>query len=597
MITFLLLPSQAVADALLDTGNISYAKRRGSDAKHGTKEHDLGARERAHPPRQATLKSEYRKPNPPEQSPAMESTTLYFVSGHVDQLRKLVSSKDDYCVFSTNSDLVVDGYLIQRITDEVAHWSSRPGGHQADWFVLSADGMDIDSRRFAAAYFEHEPTLCPDRGRHPIAAAFGSLLVVNVPALRKLGLERHASGSALELINTAMVAAYRTSIPSYFSARLFPAFSGRPRFPGKSIDELLTSRRYQLAFPEAAAAAHDPGEQTNKTELYRAVIEECMAAHQVRKKASFVVRTLFKRNHMLRRLLVSIDYIRRSAAIAVEIVLATDVDGASADGFIGEMAADFVGMEFTRADGNAFPGFSRVRNLRAGIHAATGDLVCIIDDDDYFTPAAVEIFLEAASQDQACLYIMDTQIVNEKWSTNSVKVQKEIVGYGTRYKAQEWPVLFRGVNSVPLCGVVHPREFIQSALNEYGFRHDLSEDFFLHLLLLSHPRRPQIRIFDRVVYAYQSHRVADDNVSNVVDRRGWCLDTCNGLFDVLFGEDRSFEVISRLEADLTHLRDGRPVDVERLLAENDRLRAALVSACEQVALVLSTPINDPLGEP
>jgi hypothetical protein len=104
----------------------------------------------------------------------------------------------------------------------------------------------------------------------------------------------------------------------------------------------------------------------------------------------------------------------------------------------------------------------------------------------------------------------------------------------------------RGSNSIPLCGVIHPGWFVREVTQEYVYRFDLSEDFIFHLLCFSHPKRPPIKTVAQIC-AYQSHRVADDNVSNVQDRTKWVVDTGNGLYQLLFEHGRTFDVISLAE--------------------------------------------------
>jgi hypothetical protein len=153
--------------------------------------------------------------------------------------------------------------------------------------------------------------------------------------------------------------------------------------------------------------------------------------------------------------------------------------------------------------------------------------------------------------DFEALLLLDAQIVNERWTQTESGYQRDILSYGQLYKATDWRLTLNGTNALPLSSIVYPGDFARRVASEYEFHHDLSEDFIFHLHVLSHPLRPSIFITDGVSI-HQSHRVGtdSDNVSTVTDRSKWCLDTGNGLYDLLLGQGRQFDDTSLLGAGL-----------------------------------------------
>jgi hypothetical protein len=305
------------------------------------------------------------------------------------------------------------------------------------------------------------------------------------------------------------------------------------------------------------------------------------AVLQAKHSFSFVIRTLLSRSHLLQRCLISIEYLRSSLGIPVEIVLASDVNEAAIDAAVHDLMDKFPKLTFTIArSGESGGGYSRVRNLIAGLKASAGTRVCIIDDDDYYTPEAVSAFAQACEFGTDRLIIFDTQIILEKWISAGVKPHKEIVGYRQRFEARDWTTTLRGSNSIPLCGLIHPGWFVRQVAHEYTYDFDLSEDFVFHLMCFSHPRRPPIHVVGDLC-AYQSHRDADDNVSNAEDRTGWVVDTGNGLYQLLFERGRTFDAISGAEVSVGEVsaRDR----IAFLEAELTRSNRSLVRATELLA--------------
>jgi hypothetical protein len=505
-------------------------------------------------------------------------TSFITCSSTMELMRAIAATQHDYLAFSPRPGLIFDGYLVQRIEKELAAFESLG----VPWFCLSADGMAVDGAQYTAAYFNHEPSVVPDRGRRLIVQSAGTIYVVNAAAFRALGLQKIAGADLVSFMNNLIIIAYGRGFGSFFTSRLYPCMAESRGLSYVDLEEQLISPDPCTLLPQADAdELFPPG--VSRPQLVGAWVETVSSALSVKHHFSFVIRTLFRRPHLLRRCLISIDYIRRSLDLPVEIVLASDVDGAEIESALHELSADFPHMTFATADGRRGNGCSRVRNLVAGLEKTTGTRICIIDDDDYYTPEAVGCFAKACEFGVDQLVIFDTQVVVEKWISAGVKHHKEILSYGTLYDAKSWTRTLQGMNSIPLCGIIHPGWFIRDVAQQYVYNFDLSEDFVFHLACLSHQKRPPVRVVESVG-AHQSHRHDGDNVSTAADRTNWILDTGNGLYQFLCLEGRSLDAISAgaVNADEVGARDK----IRSLEAELAQSRQASAQATEALARMI-----------
>ena len=470
-------------------------------------------------------------------------TSIRTVASVPDLLRAMSTAQEDYLVFSGRPGLIWDRHLLQRVARELAAVEDI----DMPWFCLCAEGQDLDGKNYAAAFFNNEPTLSPDRGRKLIVQTAGTLYVVKTATMRALGPAAMITSDLVAFMNTLIVVAYGRGFASVFTSGLFPCLAEHRSLSYIDLDQQLANiHLIRLLAPADVTGFFPPG--VSNRALVAAWIQGVASSLQAKHSFSFVIRTLFRRTQMLRRCLISIEYVRISLGIPVEIVIATDADNVEISASVNELRKDFPNLKFVLASGdsaNQYP-YSRVRNLIAGLKATTGERVCIIDDDDYYAPQAVSSFNQACEFGADDLVIFGTQIVYESWIAAKVKHHVRITGYGTRYDAKAWANTLRGSNSIPLCGLIHPGWFARQVAQEYVYDFDLSEDFAFHLRCFAHPKRPLIRVIDDVC-AYQSHRANDDNVSNVEDRASWVVDTGNGLFQLLFEENRTFDGVSQIQ--------------------------------------------------
>ncbi len=497
------------------------------------------------------------------------TTVLRSFASAPQLLRSLSIATEDYFVVSGRPGVVWDSTLLARVEREIDAVEALG----VPWFCLTADGQNLDEDTFFAAHFDYEPTLTPNRGRLIIVQTVATLVVVKASSYRALGLRRAVRNDIASYINDLIILAYGRKFASYFTSYLFPCVAEHRGLVYSPLnDRLVALNVASYLEPQDAETFFPP--HIRRDHLFHDWLEEVQARERTDYQFSFVVRTLFKRKYLLERCLISIEYLRSSLGFEAEIVLATDLHTDEFEEFFAKLQSNFPKIRFIVADGRSEHGCSRVRNLIAGLKATTGDRVCIIDDDDYYTPQAVKFFKRASTFGIEEIIIFDTQIILEQWSHGGIKPHREILAYQQLFAAREWSTTLKGTNSIPLCGVIYPGGFVRQIIASYAFDFDYSEDFIFHIHCFTHPRRPAIRIEDGIG-AYQSHRDRDDNVSTTKDRRKWTTDTGNGLYQLLFEQGRTFDVMSSGTA--------RSVDFERLLAEATAAREGQEQATSRLA--------------
>lgn len=503
------------------------------------------------------------------------SSAVFTCDGMHEIRRKLVSGSAEYIVCSVRNGIVWDLPLINRVEHEISA-IERAG---INWLCLTADGVTLGGQHLAAAFFDREPTLVPDRGRRCVVQSAGTIYVINVKNFRKLGLKSLANDDFVKFMNHLIILGYSERMCTIYTDQLYPCFAEHRDLCYQDLDVTLASVNETVFHPRPQIDFHTE-HSADRTSLLRSWVEEAERALVTPHIISFVVRSIFKRPFMLRRCLISIDYLRRSIECPVEVVIATDVSETVYKSEIAKLSSEFPGLLFVVADGNSEPGYSRVRNLIAGIKATSGSRVCIIDDDDFYTTDAIAAFTVACKSPCEQLVLFDTQIVVEKWTLNGGKTERELLSYGGRYPAKDWMYTLRGSNSIPLCGVIHPGKFARQVAAEYDFKYDFSEDFIFHLMAFAHHKRPPVVLVE-TLGAFQSHRVGDDNVSTVEDRTPWVADVGNGIHQLLIERGYNFDAICGNEAFNGAI--GERESIELLSSELERTREALVQSTRMLA--------------
>jgi hypothetical protein len=285
------------------------------------------------------------------------ATSIRTLNSIPDLLRSIATAQEDYFVFSRRPGLIWDSQLVRRIEREILDLEALG----LPWFCLSADGIDNEGMQYSAAFFCYEPTLVPDRGRRLIVQSAGTMYVVKRSTLRALGLRRTVGSDLVSSLNHLITIAYGRGFGSFFTSGLYPCLAERRGLHYIGIDEQLASFNPAALLDPADAAELFPAVISPRT-LLAEWVETFSSALRVKHSFSFVIRTLFRRNHLLQRCLISIEYLRSSLGMQVEIVLASDANATLIDATVRDLSDKFPNFTFTVAHGDKGKGYSRVRN-------------------------------------------------------------------------------------------------------------------------------------------------------------------------------------------------------------------------------------------
>ncbi|MTE01752.1 glycosyltransferase [Paracoccus sp. YIM 132242] len=462
--------------------------------------------------------------------------------------------------------------------------------------VITGKGTDRWGNRFSAFYASAEPQLPFCRTPVPVTDSASDLFILARPLLERL-LARGALPPVESLAGWAVLEGYLEGCVSYHSPHLAAGIYGRhlPRQAEAHADILQDLIGKRVVRTSVAAldgtvtlgGVPERGQDTRDWHLNpRADLDRQMTSailpHCRRMSLSIVTRTQFSRPHLLRRLLASLSR-WRSDDLDLEVVLSTDIDRARAEAELAALRIDFPALTLVLAWNGARAERSRVRNLLGGIKAATQDYVAFVDDDDHVHFQALTILSTTRFLGTMPVVFMDTELRKEGWvQAGDGRWVLDSATAHHRYPAGGWRNMFGGVNQLPICAGILPRDWVVSQVGRFDFRHDYSEDFTLFLLLLQSADLPLILDVPRP-FCIVSIRSDGSNTVTEEDRSGWVKDISMFLHDLhivnsLHGEGRLQTVI---ECRTPRLADAPPVP---LPASNPLRRELAVARAENEAL-------------
>lgn len=428
-----------------------------------------------------------------------------------------------------NPRLVLDGELMQRI----ALAQRRLAG--LNYSIAAAGGLTPEGGRACLLYTATTPFLPVDTRPTPLIDPLPDLWLADAGLLRDLAEDGPLPGTGIETI---------LALRGYLEGRIalaLPELTAGvdgpllPRDPAKMIPALKRWLRPMVAdrtvetLMGPVALDEEPREAIPGTDLGVA-IDRTIAAACAPLSLSIVTRTRFDRPHLLERLLASITR-ARSDGMDLEVVLSSDADPALCRARMAELEARFVNLTL-RLCHNPDGGPSRVGNLLAGLRAATRTHVAIVDDDDYVDLFGFQTLSRALFLGTEPLIAVGSEVHDEVWE--ATPRGRHVLARSTlqrSWPAEGWRQLFAGVNALPICGLVMPRARLQARLDAFEFRHDLSEDYALFLLVLTDPELPPVVELPGT-FAHISIRGDGQNSVTMPDRRPWVRDIALYLRDL-----------------------------------------------------------------
>ncbi len=494
---------------------------------------------------------------------------------------------------SRNPALVLDPGLPARIAAALEMLAPLTGR----WSLAAAGGLTPSGRRICALYSSETPFIPIHATPQPLTDPLPDLYLINAAWLRILLTRNRAlPDTGFEIVIATQ--GYLDGRAALYAPALTAGIDGalRPRDPvklrldlqdwfaevlaGEEISTLMGPVAIERPAAGPSAKPNDPRAPTARHDLAEA-IDRVVEHHCQPLSLSIVTRTRFTRPHLLERLLTSITRARRDG-VEIEVVLSSDAPLETCETALAELKAKFVNLTL-RLRHNPAEGHSRVTNLLAGLRAAAGTHVAIMDDDDYVDLFAFEEMQRALFLGARPLMVTGSAVHDEEWT--ETPSGRHILTRSTErmtYPASGWREMFGGVNRLPVCALVMPREQLLARLDTFAFEHDLSEDYTLFLLVLTDPALPEI-IELPGIFGHISLRPGDGHSITMEDRRPWVRDIALYLADLT----RAAAVAGPGQwALLTQIGAGRDTAGATLDAKTiTELRAALTGRDRQLRLM------------
>lgn len=435
-----------------------------------------------------------------------------------------------------NPSIVFDGEFLDRLKAALDSLEALGDG----WSVATPHGLSRNGEVVSSVYSAVSPALPTMRSAQPVVDVAADLLVINgafIDALRA----GHVTFADACLEQALLIRGYLDGRVGVFLPGLavpmtgpFLAWAGPSASDGldaafgKALgDDALPGLFGPVRFGKASPASPPGANQAYFADLVAGAIRH----HCPPLSLSLVTRTRFNRPHLLNRMLTSVTRSRVDGT-AVEVVLSTDIATREAQEQFRALKKLFPSIDL-RLQINERHEHSRIGNLLGGIAAATRDFVAFVDDDDYVDLAAFGEIALATFMGTQPLVLMANVVHEEEWS--STPSGRYVLARSTTkhtYPPGGWRSMFNGVNQLPISAMIMPRATLQRRLEAFEFRHDLSEDYILILLLLTDPALPPIAEVPST-FVHISSRVGQDNTITMTDRRPWVQDITCFLADLL----------------------------------------------------------------
>lgn len=440
----------------------------------------------------------------------------------------------DILVVIRNPNLVLDPCLPGRIAAAIGRLPD-----MQNWSLAGAGGLGPDDRRHMALYASDTPALPECAGPQPLLDLMPDLYLVNAAFARQV-LADTAEVPDAGLEPVLATEGYLDGRIAIFLPDLGAGIVGglmsrdltrlsqdlNTQFADRLSDQTVPTLSGPIQIRASAMPDRDRAPEVALDTATRGVITR----HADPLTLSVVVRTRFDRPHLLARLLTSLSRARLDG-MELEVILSSDADRIVCQRTTRELARDFCNLNI-RLQHNRQSTHSRVGNMVGGITAARHDYVALIDDDDYLDLFAFDVVAPALFMGNRPLIVTSSVIHDETWEeTPSGRWVLTHSGERGAYGSDGWRRMFSGVNRLPICALLIPRDQLVERLSCFEFRHDLSEDYALFLLVLTDPNLPAIFPIDDT-FCHISVRGTDNTVT-MKDRRPWVRDITGFLADLV----------------------------------------------------------------
>lgn len=449
---------------------------------------------------------------------------------------------------SLNDKCVFDDELPSRISSACA---SAAGG--AKWAVLASTGKCINGMTCSVVYPSATPRLLTHSIPQPIVDCGLDLFVLNSEFLKKhFYTLKELLVEPNDFAQWCILTGYENDYISVFRPELAIGINGSERgcdlnkrvdmiknnFYGSFVNGSIPSLMGNIPVIEPEEVEINKRKSVREKAICRPTVSLEDAIYRTSIKLStpmsisIITRTQFSRDYLLRRMLSSLTRARHDGKVEVEVVLTTDIESAKAKVAYNDIKRDFPELDITLQVNNGIYPHSRVDNLVGGINNAKHDYIVIIDDDDFIDLDGIKSISNARFLDNDPLVIMSSQVRNEEWKqAGNDRWILEKSEPAETYYSDNFSYMFSGVNQLPVCAIVAPREWVKDRLANLALRHDLSEDYIIYLALLCSPDLPPILTYTDI-FCMISSRNDGTNTITMKDRRPWVRDITLFLHDL-----------------------------------------------------------------
>jgi hypothetical protein len=441
----------------------------------------------------------------------LEITPVFPVRSGVGTIRSLAAAAG--APFLVCRDEVVLGMglpghvrtLIQELNERFPNWALC-GNRGIRW-----DGEHVYDFTYEMEATGLQTAVCP----HPVICLDDALLLVNpgalqahqhlppAPASQRVGvalsLECLKNGSLMAASPRLMVMRKAVAAEPDDALEKDPEF--RRYYRDTFLNHWLHTPDGLLELAGIVDFRHvaEPWTQSAKSDVLDLFDASLEKARRARKPSlTICCRTQFRRPEMLDRAVLSFAVWRQAAlALAdVRVQIVTDQPPAVAEPELRKLRQRYPGACLGCWHHELRPGrYSRTDLLLAGVERAETDYIWFIDDDDYVNAPAAPALARCLVAGAPVLVVGSSAVIRETWrrapgAEGTDPAPMEFVGGrpSSSFPAGHIFRSMRGVNYIPVCGMVLPVELVRRRIAGIRALGNYNEDYFLLLLALTAPR-------------------------------------------------------------------------------------------------------------
>lgn len=463
----------------------------------------------------------------------VERTIQAAAAGALADLESAGGPRPEAVAFLRNPALIPNASLPARAAASIAPLRAA----RVPWAMIAAGGMGLDGERYCALYSATCPALRCGAHIRPILDCMPDLYILEVDHAKHLAsAPDYLAGEAPGL--QAILRGYAAGRLSVYSPHLGAGINGPllgRDFAGFEAEIGALAARLELGRVETLSGPVVPPpngtapHQRMPVLSLRERVRRLAIAHSAPPSFSVVSRTQLRRPHLMRRMLASLSR-ARPASGALEVVLVGDRPTPTQCRALTDLSEEFPTLGLRYAV-NRRSEASRVANLLTGLVEATGDYVLILDDDDYVLPEIIEQASCGFFLGQRPLVTLSCRVFHERWDMSGRRPVLAASTPGTVYAADGWRSLLGGVNHMPVCGALIPRQLLLQHAEAAPWHYDLSEDYALFLRLFFGGGIEEVYEAPGIAVGI-SIREEGENIVTQTDRRDWTHDIAGHLDDL-----------------------------------------------------------------